>query len=436
MWPAYAFYLTTACSWLAACFAIRRPPWPTGALAQAAFRRSVVAYCGWCTLFLPPVYRAVDRVLGLPNGTRVVLAVTALAGAFATQPWLHWFVPPGSKPERERPGARGRAGLALLDSPVLFALAVAGTIASFLLIRRPANVASEPLNGAFLVAYGRDCWLLGFLLLTHGYVAAVYLRLIAAYLPVVRTSLHRFPDPIARCRFQCHVYTAMLGLLYNLHELARAVLYYAGLPAHPASHSAAASLMLALYNVAHLWCYYGSFRWLAHYLAYRQFGPLWWALYRAIPTVAHRQPWSRHTDGVWVGPRAVGDRLRARIYEIWDGISTLYPYRPAALAQRARVACAAAGLPEEEVEPVVEAVVLRASIEGKGRQPLPVAGRLPLPDYPQESLGAQIAFLQRVAWAWAHSPIVASMLADGASTAEREGRGAVVPTGQLPERHD
>lgn len=412
MWPAYAFYLTTACSWLAACFAIRRPPWPTGAIAQAAFRRTVVAYCGWCTLFLPPVYRALDKALGIPNGTRLLLALTAIIGAFATQPWLNWFVPPEARLERKQSTTRSRAGLAVLESKVVLGVTLAGSVASFFLIRRPSGIVSEPLNGAFLIAYRRDWWLLLFLLLTHGFVAGVFLRLIAAYLPVVRGSLHRFPDPIARCRFQCFIYTAMLGLFYNVHELARVVLYYAGLPASPASHSATASLVLAVYNVAELWCYYGSFRWLAHYLAYHQFESIWWALYRAIPTITHRPPRSRFTDGIWLGPRAVGDRLRSRIFEIWDGISTLYPYRSAALARRARAACVAAGLPDEEIVPVVEATLLRGSIAAKERDSPPAQPRAPLPTFAQDSLGEQIVFLQRVAWAWTHAPIVASLGTD------------------------
>lgn len=411
MWAANLFYATIGCSWLMAGLAISRPSWAHGALAHASYRRAVVAYGCWCSLFLPPVYRALDRATAIPNGTRLVLAATAIIGAYLARPWLHWLVPPQDSISQAAGKQSGQRALSLLCSGPFVCAVLVGAIVSFVLAGKTAGVRSEPLNGTFLAAYGRDGGLLAFLVLAHGYIAAVFLSILVAYRPVLRGLLHRFPDPLARCRFQCSVYTAALGLLYNLHEGVRSLLHFSRVASEPTGHNATASLLLALFNVTALLCYSVSPRWLAYYLAYRQLAPLWWTLYRAIPTIAHRPPWSRPTDGLWLGPQAVNDRLRSRVYEIWDGISTLYPYRSATLAQHARAACAVAALPDEQIAAIVEAVLLKDSIAALGVQQAPVANREPLPGFAQESFGEQIAFLQRVVWAYARSPLIPSVLA-------------------------
>jgi hypothetical protein len=142
---------------------------------------------------------------------------------------------------------------------------------------------------------------------------------------------------------------------------------------------------------------------LADRRAHRELRPLWQALHEAEPGFALLP-----APGPLTRSRDVGLLLYRRVIEIRDGQFAVAPYADpqdvAAAEERAR----GAGLAPDEARVVAEAAVIASGIAAKA------AGRPPRATTPTtgpgaDGLAAEIAWLRRVARAFARSPVVAEL---------------------------
>jgi len=145
--------------------------------------------------------------------------------------------------------------------------------------------------------------------------------------------------------------------------------------------------------------------WLRHFRSYRRLSPLWRDLQRATPEIALYPPASSRADAIAV--RDLHFRLHRRVIEISDGLLSVRPFLDADIAAQARQAALGAGVSGDELMAVVEAAVVSAGIAAKssGR---PTAA-IPAPPHLNGDPSGEVAWLERVAGAYAHSPLVRSV---------------------------
>ncbi|MCQ4040694.1 MAB_1171c family putative transporter [Streptantibioticus rubrisoli] len=133
-------------------------------------------------------------------------------------------------------------------------------------------------------------------------------------------------------------------------------------------------------------------RWLRSYRAYRRLRPLWWALYRSVPTIALDPPPSRLLDRL--PPRDLEYRLYRRVIEIRDAQLALRPY----LAPSG----AAADEPSSAAD---EALRLKAALRARSQNAqAPGAPAVAFPGARDEDFGKEIAYLTRVADSFRKAP--------------------------------
>ena len=153
--------------------------------------------------------------------------------------------------------------------------------------------------------------------------------------------------------------------------------------------------------------------WVAGYRSYRRLHPLWFALYQATPQIALVPPASAGADTFVV--RDLDFRLYRRVIEIRDGRLALRPYLDREVAAAAHRLGEAAGLAGEELQAVMEASALAAALRAKAQnRPVVVDHRDPTGG---ADLPSEIAWLVRVARAFAGSPVVTAALAETERTA-------------------
>lgn len=145
------------------------------------------------------------------------------------------------------------------------------------------------------------------------------------------------------------------------------------------------------------------FDWSRHHQSYRRLSPLWRDLYAVTPEIALYPPPSPRAETIAV--RDLRFKLHRRVIEIRDGGLSLRPFIDAGVTTRARQAAEAAGVRGDELEAVVEAAAMAAGIAAKA------SGRSALASSPFSSPVAddpsgEVAWLQKVAHAYTHSPVV------------------------------
>lgn len=142
--------------------------------------------------------------------------------------------------------------------------------------------------------------------------------------------------------------------------------------------------------------------WLASYRAHAQLRPLWTALYRAMPEIALHAP-SRSM-------RALHYRLYRRVIEIRDARLQLRAYMDSDVAAEATRDGHRKGLVGQELEAHVEACQFKAALRRKVadapgdehsgcEDPQPGGG---------DDISSELAWLRRVARAYARAPVIAS----------------------------
>ena len=131
-------------------------------------------------------------------------------------------------------------------------------------------------------------------------------------------------------------------------------------------------------------------RWVRNYRAYRRLGPLWWALYQAVPAIALTPPASRLADLV---PRNLEYRLYRRVIEIRDGQLAL---RGAAASRTSDGTPGAAPTAEEAARS------LRAALDARRRSgpPHPAGAPAPVPvgGPAAHALRSRADLLTEIAW--------------------------------------
>lgn len=412
--------LRTGLAAAAALDTLRGRGWRAEPLARHAYRGGVVAKIFYDFLAVPRVYTAIGHRTGIPNSARLLIDLLAVAGMWRSQPWLHWFTP---LPHQAARGAQHRHAantLPILDRPWPAATVAARLILCLWRANRDTVPGDTPSPGKFLAVYRRSPWSLGYTLLAHGFVGVIYYRFLTIYWDTRRRWLHRVTDPVTRLRFRLSYDSFVIAGMYNLHECLCAVAAYTGRPLPARAHDAISETLLCTYTAVLVLGFHGPVHWLAQCRAYREIRPLWQAIFQVIPGIARWSPRPPCANGLAIlAPGSISRLLRGLVYETWDGISTLHPYRSEEVARRARSACRAADLPDDETAIVVEAAVIRAALRAPCGRPTPPTDAFALPPRAGHNILEQADYLERLARAFATSPIVERVTSDqGACSAQ------------------
>lgn len=169
--------------------------------------------------------------------------------------------------------------------------------------------------------------------------------------------------------------------------------------------------VIALWQRGHglrdLWTYWHRWQ------AYRRIYPLWASLYPVRPGISLLKPPSR-CRAWWPGNQGLTFTLCRMVTEIDDWRIRLRPYQPPRTATIAEEFAAAACLPVAAHPALVEAITLTAALTAWRAGMLPDAGTAPAAGHAAHSgasLMEEITELERVALAFAHSPLVPRALA-------------------------
>jgi hypothetical protein len=153
-----------------------------------------------------------------------------------------------------------------------------------------------------------------------------------------------------------------------------------------------------------------AYQWLENRHACRRLYPLWRDLSACAPDVVLGSVPSPLADAISL--RDIGIRLYRRVVEIRDGRLAIAGQVPPGTAERAEGMGRAAGLTGHELLATVEAACLRAATQANGRnQDNANRGSVPRTITAVE-LTDEVAFLQLVADAYRHSPIVKAVAAE------------------------
>jgi hypothetical protein len=154
----------------------------------------------------------------------------------------------------------------------------------------------------------------------------------------------------------------------------------------------------------------GLLLWASQYRAHRRLYPLWRRLCEAVPEIVLLPPASLFRDALAV--RNLGFRLRRDVIEIRDARLALRPYLDPEIAGAAEELGRRAGLSGEELRAVAEAASLAAAVQAKARG-RPTTGDRALETPGAADLEGEIAWLVKVAAAYAGSPLVRAVVVPG-----------------------
>ncbi|GAA2628166.1 hypothetical protein GCM10010411_76840 [Actinomadura fulvescens] len=132
-------------------------------------------------------------------------------------------------------------------------------------------------------------------------------------------------------------------------------------------------------------------------LAYRRLGPLWRALHDAFPQTHLDSPSHR-----------LSVLLLRRVVEIRDGQQQLQPYLPPTAICAITQAAHAMDLTGKELEATVEAALISVAL-ARYRAGLPAKFGSLMPSLPIDNVKQEIVQLERVAIAYARSPLTRAM---------------------------
>ncbi|TDB69970.1 MAB_1171c family putative transporter [Micromonospora sp. KC721] len=278
----------------------------------------IAVTAGWA-----PVHSWIDRVAGVPNLAKVVEHGSALLTATAIQSLFLYL----GGPVRARRLMRRRL--------VLLAVVATVMIGMFRVADLPE---SEPLH--FAQRYG------------HLPQVSVYMLAFLSYLGVTVVDILRMSHAYARY--------ASARLRTTLRLLSAGAAFGAGFVAHKALFialrlaevdppwpepvvtqtlvSLSVVLICSSFVLAALWKTVDGVRaWPRRSTLYRDLHPLWYLLYKAVPTIALHRPRHPHRDSWWVWD--TGQQLYRRCVEIGDGLRELGPRDPevAGVARRRAV---------------------------------------------------------------------------------------------------
>lgn len=348
---------------------------------QRANCASLVAVALAMTVFHPPVYRAIDRAVGIPNFSRLLGNTLGVVSAWAFQPVIIRLL-------HDRAHKRGVVGSGWLAT---------GTIAMMALLFFRASVPVESPTD-FQARYSAAPYTAEYRLVLLAYIGILVLQIFLRSLRNGRV-VASIPQPYLRLQARVQTIGWGLGVAYAGLESGYIALALAGIvPLHAYPTTLAYTLFAggcaALLSGGLL----GAYHWGGQYRAYRLLYPLWRDLYHATPGIALDPPPSARADVLTL--RNLDLRLYRRVTEIRDGVVALRRYTDAAMAEQARALCCAKNMPAEETTACIEAIVWAAAIEAKRRGwrvPEPVGGT---PTRTDTDLEVEVRHLERVARAY------------------------------------
>lgn len=376
----------------ALCRSLRDP-------AVQAYWASLLCLALTLTVLLPPVYLALDGLLGVPNLARLLGNGLALLACWMVQIFLFHLNYPADHawPKARRAGWWLAATLALMT--VFFTL---------------APVDEEAID--FVGRYGDVPFVLEYRL---AFFAYSWLALIT----IVRLAWRygQLADrPALRLGMRLVAVGGGFGFAYMTHDALRAVAARAGLgqllPQAGLISQVLMATTVSLMLIGATMPAWGPrvgvpvlYGWVERYRAHRRLYPLWRALYQAAPEIALLPPPSALADALAV--RDLDFRLYRRVVEIRDGSLALRRYLEPQVVEEAQQRCQAAGLSDEEAQAVVEAASLAAALQARvhGRavdQPLRT-----LQTHGGGDVTSEVRHLEGVARAYQHSPIVRTIRA-------------------------
>ncbi len=319
--------------------------WPRDTI-QRSYCGALLALALALTIFHPPVYRAVDRITGIPNFSRLLGNSLGVISAWAFQPIITKLL---------RYQARGRGVLAS-------AWLMIGTIGVMtFLFHRMSVPQSAPTD--FQERYGAAPFVAEYRIVLFAYIGLAMYNLFALSLrngEVVRSinQWHR------RLWARLQTIGWGLGTAYSTNECVYVALRRSRFAHHAAYDLLLANLLLTGFLVMILsGGVLGLFHWVAQYRALRQLFPLWRDLYRATPQIALDPPLSEGADIRAL--RNVGFRLYRRVTEIHDGIMALQSYTDAAIIESADRVCKRMGITGQEAEATAKALIITEAMRAK-----------------------------------------------------------------------
>ncbi len=393
--------IVTALCWLAVAYKLRdlcRNP-RSGALRSLCL--TLVALAASLTAQLTAA--AIDRYSAIPNLGRVLSNSTALIAACGAQVFLVHIT---HDPAAARPVARRRyrtLAICLVLIAVLFAATPPDPNSSAASARHFQTIYSSPYIWIYL-----------------GYLATTLAG-------ITRLSWHYAalsPSLSLRLGLRTTAVAGGLGLIYALLRglFLTAHLLGTSLPAWEAATAGplyllTASLMLLGGTLPAWGSALGAGRDLVRgHRSLRRLQPLWHALRAAFPDITLLPPSNRFAD--MLDPRDVNLRLYRRIVEIRDGQLALRPYVTPELAQTAQRHARDARLTGPLRDAAIEAATIAAGLAAKadGEAGTAVAGPVPEPGMPVPGTptdrAAETAWLEAVAYAYTHSPVVPAVLTE------------------------
>lgn len=350
------------------------------------------------TILDPPLYAAIDGVVGVPNLARLLGNSCGVVGACA-------FAPVATELSGSAPRGRG-----LWDSWWLTGLTLALMIGLFFRANLPASAPGgfpERYDTAPAVAAYR-CVFLGYIGLTCCRCFVLWRRFCAAVGGVTRPALRR------QVRLQTVGWA--LGAAYCAQECAYILLRSARSLAPTAySPALAYGLLAGCFALILSDGFFTAWDWAERYRVYGELSPLWHDLFAVLPGIALDPPHAGRGRAVTVGD--LDFRLHRRVTEIRDGVMTLQPYLDRSIVRWARGYCRTLGVAQETQPAYIEALTLAAAIRArrhKERARRPLAEPL-LPD--GIDLDGDVRHLRAVAAAYRRvAPTITAMMDDADST--------------------
>lgn len=395
-----ALYVAAGLAWLAVVYkslAFRRPR----ETASAIFLLTLIMAAAAVTILLPPIYVAVDRLMGIPNLARLLANGSILLASWGVQLFM-WRLNYPDRPLMPRVLSSG-----LLALTILVAMSVLFTIAPTdgeEAIDFTSRYAHEPAIQLYRFAF------LAYLALT----AIQFIHLSWRYASVTSSAI-LVPSLLLL------TLGASCGLVYIVHEASRLLFPLLGLtyPIPDATHVtmrllAVALVLMIVGSTLPTWGeYVGAARlgrWFVAYRTYRQLYPLWRAIYHALPTIALHPPRRDYPLADAMATKFPFLNYRRGI-EIRDGYVRLQGHRDRRVRGYATALCRRARIPSGEAALILEAAEVAAALRAyrldldrfTTNEPLPIA------DY--ETFEEDAAHLASVARHFARSPIVRATLA-------------------------
>ena len=338
--------LTVLLVWGSLIWKLQTLGWRPRDTIQRSYCGALLALALVLTVFHPPVYRAVDRIMGIPNFSRFLGNSLGVISAWAFQPLITKLL---------RYQARGRGVLAS-------AWLMIGTIGVMIfLFHRMSVPQSAPTD--FQERYGAAPFVAEYRIVLFAYIGLAMYNLFALSLrngAVVRSinQWHR------RLWARLQTIGWDLGTAYSTNECVYVVLRRSRFAHHAPYDLLLANILLTGFLVMILsGGVLGLFHWVAQYRALRQLFPLWRDLYRATPQIALDPPPSEGAD--MRALRNVGFRLYRRVTEIHDGIMALQSYTDATMIESADRLCKRMGITGQRAEATAEALIIAEATHAK-----------------------------------------------------------------------